>query len=182
MSISKQQQLQSKKDRSNWMVLLWIIIIVFLVCLSFSPKVALIVLGVTPNYIAILFAEIITAYILWLILKKILKMVNFHKIAIVCCVASLVVGYIAAYRATGYEVAMDYLTNINNQKIEKTGEEITLQEENEYKRKLSISKEFHKFLGISAIKRSWAPSLSMVFIILLFVKRAKRRQAEKEKV
>jgi len=124
------------------------------------------------TYIAIFFFEFISAYILWLILKKILK-TNKLYIVIICLAVSLVVGYVASYRIVGYEVTMDYLTKINDQKIEETDQGITLREENEHKEELFRSKEFKQLLRNSSAKISLIPFILTVFIMLLIAQKTK---------
>lgn len=125
------------------------------------------------THITIFLFEFISAYILWIILKKILKTNKFYIIVIICLAVSLVIGYIASYRIIGYQVTVDYLTKINNQKVETVGKSITLEEENKYKEELFSSKEFKPYLIKNALKIS-LPSFILVVIIMLFlVKKAK---------
>jgi len=126
------------------------------------------------TYIATFLFELVSAYILWFILKKIVKSTKFYRIAIICCIISLAIGYIASYRMVGYQVTMGYLTEINNQKIELTGESITLEEENEYKKELFNNEEFQKLLINSSIKISFIPFILIIFIMIFFVEKAKR--------
>ncbi len=125
-------------------------------------------------YITIFLFEFISAYILWFVLKKVFKITKLYRIAMICLVISLAVGYIASYRIVGYQVTMSYLTEINNQKIELTGEGITLEEENEYKKELFNNEEFQKLLINSSIKISLIPFILIIFIMIFFVEKAKR--------
>ncbi len=125
------------------------------------------------TYIAIFLFELIPAYILWFVLKKILNTTKFYRIAIICCVISLVIGYIASYRMIGYEVTTDYLTNINEQRINETGRGITLQEQNEYKKELFNDDNYQKLLITSSIKLSLPPFILIIFAMWFFVKKAK---------
>ena len=124
------------------------------------------------TYITIFLFEIISAYTLWFVLKKILRTTKFYRIVVICLAISLVVGYIASYRIVGYQITMDYLTEINNQKIELTGEGITLEEENMYKEELFQSKDFQNTLITSSIKISLIPFILVIFIMLFFARRA----------
>jgi len=126
------------------------------------------------TYITIFLFEFISAYILWFVLKKALRITKFYRIAIICLAVSLVIGYIASYRIIGYEVTLDYLTKINNQKIKETGQGITSQEENEYKEELFQSREFRKLLMDSSIKISLIPFILVMVIMLFSVKRTIR--------
>jgi len=67
---------------------------------------------------------------------------------------------------------MDYLTEINNQKIELTGEGITLEEENMHKEELFQRKDFQNLLMTSSIKLSLFPFIFVVFIMLFSARRA----------
>jgi len=123
------------------------------------------------SYITIFLFEIISAYILWFVLKKILRTTKFYRIAAICLAISLVVGYVFSYRMIGYEVATHYLTKVNNEKIELTGEEITLEEENAYKEKFFHGKEFQKILIIPSIKISLIPFILVMLIMLSSVRK-----------
>ncbi|MCG2700536.1 hypothetical protein L6274_05830 [Candidatus Parcubacteria bacterium] len=93
----------------------------------------------------------------------------------ICLTVSLIVGYIAAYRSVGYIVTSNYLTEINNQKIEETGQNITSSERREYAKKLFQNKEFKNILLTSAIKISLTSFILVILImLLLLVKKAER--------
>jgi predicted PurR-regulated permease PerM len=126
------------------------------------------------TYIVIFLFELLTAYILWFVLKKVLKTTKLYRLAIICLIVSLVVGYVASYRIVGYQVTIDYLTTINNQRIEETGRGITLQEENELKEELFQSKEYQRLLTNSSIKLSLFPFILVVFIMLFSARRSIR--------
>jgi len=126
------------------------------------------------TYITVFLFELLAAYILWFVLKKVLKATKFYRIAIICLIVSLMIGYIASYRIIGYQITLDYLTKINNQKIEETGRGITLQEENAYKKELFNSEEFQKLLINSSIKISLIPFILIIFIMIFFVEKAKK--------
>jgi len=101
------------------------------------------------EYIVIISFELITialVCILWLILRKRFDISKFCRIAIICCavVLSLVVGYVGSSRITGSEIMRDFLTKFNEDSISETGQEITLQEQNEYKEYLFQNKDFQK--------------------------------------
>ena len=124
------------------------------------------------TYIAIFLFELLAAYILWFVLKKVLKTTKFYRIAIICLIVSLVVGHVASHNIVSYQVTMGYLTTINDQRIEEIGRGITLQEENEYKEELFQSKEFRTLLRNSAIKPSLFPFILVILIILFSARRA----------
>ena len=126
------------------------------------------------TYITVFLFELLSAYILWFVLKEVLKITKFYRIAIICLIVSLLIGYIASYRIIGYQVTLDYLTKINNQKIEETGQGITLQQENEYKKELFNNEEFQKLLINSSIKISLIPFILIIFIMIFFVEKAKK--------
>ena len=123
------------------------------------------------TYITIFLFEFISAYILLIIFRKIFKTTKLYRIVIICLVLSLAVGYVASYRIVGYEVTMGYLTEINNQKIEQTGEGITLEEENAYKEELFKRKDFKETLRNSSIKISLIPFILVAFIMLFFIRK-----------
>ena len=133
------------------------------------------------TYIVIFLFELIPAYVLWFVLKKILNTTKFYRIIIICCVISLVSGYIASYRMIGYEVTMDYLTNINEQEINETGHGITLQEENQYKKELFNDDNYQKFLITSSIKLSLTPFILIIFLMLFSAKKAKDKKLKRTK-
>jgi len=126
------------------------------------------------TYISVFLFELIPAYILWLALKKIFRTTKFYRIIIICLAISFIVGYIASYRMIGYEVTMDYLTRINNQKIETFGESITLEEENEYKEELFNSKEFKPYLVKNALKTSTPPFILVLIIMIFLLKKTNK--------
>ena len=124
------------------------------------------------TYIFIFLAELIPACVLWFVLKKALKITKLYRLAVICLIVSLAVGYVASYRMIGYQVTMDYLTTINNQRIEETGRGITLQEENELKEELFQSREFQQLLTKSSIKLSLFPFILVVFIMSFSARRS----------
>jgi len=124
------------------------------------------------TYITIFLVELISAYTLWFVLKRILRTTKFYRIMAICFVTSLVTGYIASYRYIGYEVTLDYLTKINNQKIELSGEGITLEEQNAHKEDLVNRKEFKQYLAKNAFQLSLLPSILVMLIMLLSVRKA----------
>jgi len=132
------------------------------------------------TYITIFLFELVSAYILWFILKKMVRSTKFYRIAIICLIVSLVVGYVASYRMVGYQVTMDYLTKINDQRIEETGRGITLQEENAYKEELFYNKDFQKLLTTSSIKISLSPFIFVILIMLFSARRAMKNLSPKE--
>jgi len=123
------------------------------------------------TYIFIFLSELIPACVLWFVLKKALKITKLYRLAVICLIVSLAVGYIASYRMVGYQVTMDYLTTINNQLIEETGRGITLEEEDRLKEELFQSKEFRKLLTDSSIRLSLTPFILVVVVILFFARR-----------
>lgn len=126
------------------------------------------------TYIVIFLFELLAAYILWFVLKKVLKTTKLYRLAIICLIVSLVVGYAASYRIVGYQVTMDYLTTINDQRIEETGRGITLEEENELKEELFQNKEYRELVTNSSIKLSLFPFILVVFIMLFSARRSIR--------
>ncbi len=133
------------------------------------------------TYITIFLFELILVYISWFVLKRILRKTKLDILLVICLVISFVGGYIAAYRIIGYEVAMDHLTRINNQKIELTGEGITLEEENEYKKVLVKSKELEPYLVKNAFWISLPPFIIVVLIVLSPVGNAIKKIKPNEK-
>ena len=127
------------------------------------------------TYIVIFLFELLTAYILWFVLKKVLKTTKLYRLAIICLIVSLVVGYVASYRIVGYQVTMDYLATINNQRIEETGRGITIEEENELKEELFQNKEYRQIVANSSIKLSLFPFILVVFIMLFSARRSIRK-------
>ena len=132
------------------------------------------------TYIVIFLFELLAAYILWFVLKKVLKTNKLYRLAIICLIVSLVVGYAASNRIAGYQITMDYLTTINNQRIEETSRGITLQEENELKEELFQSKEYQRLLTNSSIKLSLFPFILVVFIMLFSARRSIKNLSPKK--
>lgn len=124
------------------------------------------------TFLAVFLFELLAAYILWFVLKKVFKITKSYRIAIICLVLSLAVGYMASRNIVGYEVTMDYLTEINNQKIELTGESITLKEEEQLKEELVNNEEFQKLLITEPIKLSLYPFIPVIFLMLFSARRA----------
>jgi hypothetical protein len=133
-----------------------------------------------PTYIAIFLFELLAAYVLWFVSKKALKITRLYRLAIICLIVSLVVGYVASNRIVGYQVTMDYLTTINDQRIEETGRGITLQEENELKEELFQSKEYQQLLTNSSIKLSLFPFMLVVLIMLFSARRGIKNLSPKK--
>jgi len=132
------------------------------------------------TYITIFLFEFISAYILWFVLKKIFRITKFYRIVVICLAISLVTGYVVSYRIIGYQVAMDYLTRINNQKIETFGKGITSEEENKYKEELFNSEEFKPYLIKNAFKISLPPFILAAIIILFLVKKEANKMNKKD--
>jgi len=133
-----------------------------------------------PTYIAIFLFELLAALVLWFVLKKALRLTRLYRLAIICLIVSLVVGYVASSRIVGYQVTMDYLTTINNQRIEETGRGITIEEENELKEELFQNKEYRDFVAKSSIKLSLFPFIFVVFIMLFSASRGTRNLSPKK--
>lgn len=126
------------------------------------------------TYIAVFLLELLIACVLWFVLRRVLKTTRLHRLTVICLVVALAGGYTASYRMVGYQVTTEYLTTINDQRIEETGRGITLQEENELKEALFQSKEFRELLATSSIKLSLLPFILVVFIMLFLTERATR--------
>ncbi len=90
------------------------------------------------------------------------------------------IGYVASHNIVGYQVTMDYLTKINDQRIEETGRGITLQEENEYKEVLFHNKDFQKLLITAPIKISLPPFIFVILIMLFSVNKANNKLPPKK--
>ena len=130
------------------------------------------------TYLAVFFFEFLAAYILWFVSKRMFKTNKLYRIVLLCLVVSLVIGYVASYRMVGFQVTMDYLTEINNYKIELTGESITPEEENVYKEELFQSEDFKNHITSSSIELSLYPFIVVIFIMLLFARRAIKKLEE----
>lgn len=120
---------------------------------------------------AIFIPQIILAYLTWFFLRKKFKATNQYYIAIISCIIPMIFGFVMSYRIIGYTVAINYLTQINNEKIETTGYGITLEEENLYKEELKNNKQFMRFLSVLAVKGSSIPSIITINIMLLIARR-----------
>lgn len=126
------------------------------------------------TYLTIFIFEMLVALILWFILVKIFKN-KFYSIAIIICIILLVVGYIFASRYVGYSITWNYLTEINNTRIQETGEEITSEEENDYKNILFSDVNFKKMIFLYSLKLMAVPSiLSIVIMLSIAIKSQKR--------
>jgi len=134
-----------------------------------------------PTYIAVFLVELFAAFVLWFILTKAFKLTRFYRLAVICLIVSLVVGYVASNRIVGYQVTVDYLTTINDQRIAETGRGITLQEENELKQELFQSKEYRELVTNSSIKLSLPPFVLVVLIMLFSARRGIRNLLPAEK-
>ena len=116
------------------------------------------------TYLLIFIFEMLVALILWFFLIKIFKN-KFYSIAIIICIISLIVGYISTYRMIGYNVTLNYLTDINRIKISETGKGITLEEENNYKKNLFSDEKFKNMLFSHSLKVMSVPSILLIIII-----------------
>lgn len=126
------------------------------------------------TYLSIFIFEMLVALILWFFLTKIFKN-RFYSIAIIICIISLIVGYISTYRMIGYDVTLNYLTDINRIEISKTGKSITLEEENNYKKNLFSDKKFKNMLFSHSLKAMSIPSiLSIIIIFSIAIKSQKK--------
>ena len=117
------------------------------------------------TYLAIFIFEMLVALILWFILVKIFKN-KFYSVAIIICIILLVVGYIFASRYVGYNITWNYLTEINNTRIQETGEEITSEEENDYKNNLFSDVNFKNMVFLYSLKLMAVPSILSIVIML----------------
>ena len=126
------------------------------------------------TYLSIFIFEMLVALILWFFLIKIFKN-KFYSIAIIICIISLIVGYISTYRMIGYNVTLNYLTDINRIKISETGKGITLEEENNYKKNLFSDEKFKNMLFSHSLKVMSVPSiLSIIIIFSVAIKSQKK--------
>ena len=127
------------------------------------------------TYLSIFIFEMLVALILWFFLIKIFKN-KFYSIAIIICIISLIVGYISTYRMIGYNVTLNYLTDINRIKISETSKGITLEEENNYKKNLFSDEKFKNMLFSHSLKVMSVPSiLSIIIIFSIAIKSQKKR-------
>ena len=118
--------------------------------------------------------EIILALALWFVLKRILRGLNSYVILVICLSLALVAGFVVAYRGTGFQITTNYLTEVNNQKIEITGKSLTLDEENSYKKELFQMEEFKKARLTSSIKTSLYPFAFVLLVMLFFARKTTR--------
>ena len=118
------------------------------------------------TYLSIFMLEILVAFTLWLILTKIFKN-KFYLIAIIVCIISLTIGYISTYRIIGYNITLNYLTDINRTKITETGKGITLEEENNYKKSLFSDEKYKSMLFLYSLKTMSVPSVLLIIIIFI---------------
>lgn len=126
------------------------------------------------TYLSIFIFEMLVALILWFFLIKIFKN-KFYSIAIIICIISLIVGYISTYRVIGYNVTLNYLTDINRIKISETGKGITLEEENNYKKNLFSDEKFKNMLFSHSLKVMSVPSILLIIIIFSIAIKSKKK-------
>lgn len=131
-------------------------------------------LEILPTYIVVLVFALIPAYILWFVLRKVLRRIDPRAILAICLVVSLTTGYIAAHRIAGYNVTVDYLTNINDQSIQLTGKGLSKDEQDAYKNELSNSGKFKKLVLTSALKMVFVPFVLVLFIMWFSVRKTIR--------
>jgi len=124
--------------------------------------------------------EVILTFVLWFVLKKLIKAVNPYVILTICLTTALIAGYIVAYRGIGFQITQDYLETINNQKIELTGEGITLEEQNTYKEELFRAGEFKKTRLISSAQTSLYPFVLVLLTMLVFARKTVKNLARLE--
>ena len=124
--------------------------------------------------------EVILTFVLWFVLKKLIKAVNPYVILTICLTTALIAGYIVAYRGIGFQITQDYLETINNQKIELTGEGITLEEQNTYKEELFRAGEFKKARLISSAQTSLYPFVLVLLTMLVFARKTVKNLARLE--
>ena len=65
----------------------------------------------------------------------------------------------------GYNVTLNYLTDINRIKISETGKGITLEEENNYKKNLFSDEKYKNMLFSHSLKVMSVPSILLIIII-----------------
>ena len=116
------------------------------------------------TYLSIFILEMLAAFILWFILTKIFKN-KFYLIAIIICIISLIIGYISTYGIIGYNITLNYLTDVNRTKITETGKGITLEEENNYKKILFSDEKYKSMLFLYSLKTMSVPSALLIIII-----------------
>jgi len=127
------------------------------------------------SYIAVFLLEFTSLILLWFILRKVFKKTRIYKIALICLLISLIVGFVSSYRTTGYNVTMEYLTEINNQTIETTGKSISQEEENAYKEELFQQDEFKTILITNSIKMSLFPFLGVLLFTIFLGNRTRSK-------
>jgi len=127
------------------------------------------------TYLSIFIFEMLVALILWFFLIKIFKN-KFYSIAIIICIISLIVGYIFTYRMIGYNVTLNYLTDINRIKISETGKGITVEEENNYKKNLFSDEKYKNMLFSHSLKVMSAPSILSIIIIFSIAIKSQKKQ------
>ena len=126
------------------------------------------------TYLLIFILEMLVAFISWFILRKIFKD-KFYSIAIIICIISLIVGYISTYRMIGYNVTLNYLTDINRIKISETGKGITPEEENNYKKNLFSDEKFKNTLFSHSLKIMSVPSILLIIIMFSIAIKSKKK-------
>lgn len=150
-------------------------LILFFILIGLTAPYLIIAFVLTffPNFILLFLIGLIPAIVLWFLFKIFLKNLNTYKGLFFCCILSLIIIYNASFNIVGYNLTMDYLTKLNNQIIQKTGQGITLQEENNYKEYLFQNKEFQTTMLKSSIVMSFFPFIFSVFSILFLFRRSK---------
>jgi len=116
--------------------------------------------------------------LIWFILSKKTKAINPYYIAIISCIIPLIIGFVISHRQMGYILTLDYLENINNQKITTTGYSITSEEENLIKEELRNNNQFTNSIDRLAILESSVPSIATIGI-MLFIARKRKKEIEK---
>jgi len=125
--------------------------------------------------IVVFVVELIVAASIYFFLRKYLSKNSFVALAICASLLGLIAGWIAGYRAAGYEVTMAYLIKTNEQVQQDRGISLTIDEEKNLKNALFAKTEFtyllHKNAAITAI-----PAFLLVLIIM--IRRSKKQEKQ----
>jgi hypothetical protein len=125
--------------------------------------------------IVVFVVELIVAASIYLFLRKCFSRKFLVGLAVCASLLGLIAGWIAGYRATGYEVTMAHLTRTSEQLQRDRGKPLTLNEEHNLKNALFAKTEFTYLLHKKAATHA-VPAFLLVLIIM--IRRSKKQEKQ----
>lgn len=132
-------------------------------------------------YFLVFIVEIVVAYFCFMGAKRILRSNKYFQIVAVSCLISLVVGYIVASRSISYEITMNYLKFVNQQKISEGSQGLNKQEEEQLKNAFFNKKQFKDMVFSQSLKATLYPFFFVLLIMIIVSRRERKNGGKRQK-